>query len=135
MTYGANQYKKTSIQSAGRGQLLLMLYEAAVKNVKKASECIDKRDIAGKGQHIIKAHDIINELLNTLDFNVGGEIARELERLYNFMTDHLVKANVENSKDKLRVVEKLLSTLLDGWRGAVAQTQGGKAPGNSTPQK
>ncbi|MCM2324082.1 MAG: flagellar export chaperone FliS [Oligoflexia bacterium] len=129
--YGANQYKQTQVKTANRGQVLLMLYEAAIANVKKASLAIDKKDIAVKGMAIGKAHDIINELVATLDFNIGGEVARNLERLYNFMTEQLVKANLENSKEKLQTVQKLLETLLEGWKGAVEQVNknGGASAG------
>ncbi len=131
MTYGgggggANQYKQTAVKTASKGQILLMLYEAAIRNVKKASECIDRKDIAGKGMAIGKAHDIVNELATSLDFNTGGDIARDLERLYNFITSQLVKANIENSKEALQSVEKLLETLLSGWRVAVEQVAKGK---------
>lgn len=127
MSYGANQYKKTSIGTANRGQILIMLYEAAIKHIKTATVAIDKKDVAAKGMAIGKVHDIINELAATLDHNVGGNIAVELERLYNFMTEQLVQANIENSKDKLNTVRKLLETLLDGWRGAVDQVNSGKS--------
>jgi len=119
--YGANQYKQMSVKTANRGQLLIMLYETAIKNVKKASEAIERKDIPAKGMAIGKAHDIINELANTLDFEVGGDIARNLERLYNFMTETLVKANLENDKQQLETVQKLMETLLSGWREAVKQ--------------
>ncbi len=119
--YGANQYKVTAVTTANRGQLLIMLYEAAIKNVKKATESIQKKDLTAKGMAIGKAHDIINELMNTLDFNVGGKIAEDLERLYNFMAEQLIKANTENVSEPLQVTQKLLETLLDGWKGAVEQ--------------
>lgn len=119
--YGANQYKQTSIMTASKGQILLMLYEAAIRNVKKAAIAIDQKDLGAKGQAIGKTHDIINELLNTLDFEAGGNIAAELERLYNYIIETLIKANIENSKEKLLTVQKLLETLLEGWRGAVTQ--------------
>ena len=119
--YGANQYKQTSIKTANRGQILIMLYEAAVKNVKMATIAVDKKDLAAKGVYIGKVHDIINELTTTLDFEVGGDIARNLERLYNFMVEQLIKANMENSKAPLATVQKLLETLLDGWKIAVSQ--------------
>lgn len=119
--YGANQYKQTSIKTANRGQILIMLYEAAVKNVKMASIAIDKKDLAAKGLYIGKTHDIINELTATLDFEVGGDIARNLERLYNFMVEQLIQANMQSSKERLATVQKLLETLLDGWKVAVAQ--------------
>lgn len=120
-----NQYKQTSITTANRGQILIMLYEAAIKNVKKATESLEKKDLSAKGMAIGKAHDIINELMNTLDFKVGGKIAEDLERLYNFMAEQLIKANAENKAEPLQVTQKLLETLLDGWRGAVEQVNKG----------
>jgi len=139
--YGANRYKQTAVQTANPGQILILLYEAAIRNVKKASQCIDAGDMAGKGTHIGKTHDIINELNNTLNFEVGGEIARNLERLYNFMIEQLIRANTESSKEPLVAVQRNLETLLEGWRVAVAQTmKTGTAPvpspaaGNGDPR-
>ena len=123
--YGANQYKTMSIKTANRGQLLIMLYEAAIQNVKRATIAIDKGEIQAKGIAIGKAHDIINELLNTLDFEIGGNIARDLERLYNYMTEQMIKANFENSKVPLLAVLKSLETLLDGWKSAIEQVNKG----------
>ena len=127
MSNPANTYKSMAVKTASPGQILIMLYEGAIKNVKKASEAIEKKDLPAKGIHIGKAHDIINELTNTLNFEVGGDVARELERLYNFMTAQLVKANIENSREALASVQKCLETLLDGWREAVKQVQRGTA--------
>ncbi len=118
---GVNQYKQMAITTANRGQLLIMLYEAAIQNIKKSILALEKRDLASKGSAIGKAHDIINELLNTLNFEVGGNIAQDLERLYNFMTEQLIKANLENSKEPLLGVQKLLETLLSAWKEAVEQ--------------
>jgi flagellar secretion chaperone FliS len=123
--FGANQYKQMSITTASKGQLLIMLYEAAIRNVKKATIAIEQKSPEAKGVGIAKAHDIINELLNTLNFEVGGNIARDLERLYTFMTEQLVKANIENSKEPLNTVQKLLETLLSAWREAVDQVSKG----------
>lgn len=118
---GANQYRQTAVLTANRGQILLMLYEAAIRNLRTASACIDKKDIAGKGVAIGKAHDIVNELMNTLDHSVGGEVTKNLERLYVFMIEQLIQANLENSKEKLATVQKNLETLLEGWRAAVSE--------------
>ena len=134
--FGAGQYKQMQVKTAGRGQILIMLYEAAIQNVKKASLALDKKDLSAKGVAIVKVHDIINELLNTLDFEVGGQIARDLERLYNFITEQLLKANIENSKEALQAIEKTLNTLLEGWRVAVQEVNRNNAgAGNGSPQK
>jgi flagellar secretion chaperone FliS len=122
---GAQQYKQMAVKTANRGQILIMLYEGAIQHVKKASVAIDKGDTAAKGVAIGKAHDIVNELANTLDFEVGGAIAENLNRLYHFMTEQLLKANLESSKEKLQTVSNLLETLLSGWKEAVTQANKG----------
>ena len=53
-----------------------MLYEGAIKHLKKASESCQKKDLAAKGVAVGKAHDIIIELSNSLDFSIGGDIAK-----------------------------------------------------------
>lgn len=123
MTHPSNtqKYKQTSVKTANRGHLLLMLYEAAILNVKKAIEAIEKKDQKSKAFHIGKAHDIINELQNTLDFKVGGQIALDLDRLYSYMTEQLLKANLHQSSEALGVVLTILDNLLSGWRVAVEQ--------------
>lgn len=119
--HGANQYQKTAILTANRGQVLIMLYEAAVRHCRNATAAIEKKDLAAKGTSIGKVHDIVNELMNTLDHNVGGQISKDLERLYAFMIEQLMQANIENSKEKVLSVQKNLETLLEGWRGAIAE--------------
>jgi flagellar secretion chaperone FliS len=124
MKHGANRYKQTAVLTASKPQVLIMLYEAAIRHLRHASLAIDEGNIPQKGTSIGKAHDIINELMNSLNFDVGGTIAQDLERLYNFMTEMLVKANLENSKEDLQSVVKILENLLEGWRGAIQQLQG-----------
>lgn len=125
MSYGAKQYKQTSVTTASRGQILIMLYEAAIRNLRQATECIKVNDVPGKSKHILKAHDIVNELSATLDFKVGGQIAVDLERLYVFCMEQLFKANVENSIPSIEAVDKVLSNLLEGWRQAVSKLENG----------
>jgi flagellar protein FliS len=122
----ANQYRQTAITTASPGQVLIMLYEGAIQNVKRAHDCMEKKDIAGKGKYIGKAHDIINELSSTLNFEVGGDIAKDLEKLYNFIGSQLTLSNMNNTKEPLIHIIKLLDTLLSGWREAVQQVQKGQ---------
>lgn len=132
MTYGAKNYKQMQITTATPGQILIMLYEGAITNVKKATAALDAKNMPEKGKYIGKAHDIINELNNSLNHEIGGDIAKELERLYNFMVAQLLKANLENSKEPLSIVQKNLETLLDGWKGAVSKVQRETGLGSKT---
>jgi flagellar protein FliS len=121
-----NAYRQTAVTTASKEQVLIMLYEAAIKHLKKAAECCQKNDLAGKGTAVGKAHDIINELSNSLDFQVGGEVAKNLERLYSFMVEQIVQGNINNEPAKFDQARSMLETLLEGWKGAVAQLQAAK---------
>lgn len=129
--YGANQYKQMHVNTASRGQVLIMLYEAAIKHTRKAAEYINKKDLPKKGEHIGKAHDILAELCNTLDHTVAPHISQDLERLYQFMIEQMIKANMENNEALLLNNVKLLESMLGAWKVAVdayQKAQGGKPP-------
>ena len=117
--YGVNKYKQTSVTTASKGQVLLMLYEGAIKFCRQAIEATKANRRADKGIYILKVQDILNELSLTLDHNVGGDISKELEKLYNFMVMQITEANIKNDPKPLEVTLKLLETLYDGWKGAV----------------
>jgi len=119
MSYGLGAYKKTSVETASKEQILLMLYQAAIKNCKKAIEAIEQKNIAKKGEHIGKMQDIIVELSNSLDFEVGGEIAKELASLYDYILYSSTQANIKIDKTYLEGCLKVLNTLYDGWTEAI----------------
>lgn len=113
------KYKTTSVQSASREKILLMLYEGAIKFTKLAVKAIEEKKIADRGVNIGRAFDIIMELNNTLDHKVGGEVAVQLEQLYMFMLEQYTKANITGTVEPLQANLKLLNTLYDGWVQAV----------------
>lgn len=119
MSYGLGAYKKTSINTASKEQILLMLYQAAIKSCKKAIEAIENNDIAKKGEHIGKMQDIVIELNNSLDFEVGGDIAQELASLYDYLLHASTQANINIEKEPLDGCLKVLNTLYEGWREAI----------------
>ena len=73
------KYKSTSVLSAPREQVLLMLYEGAIKFNKLAIQAAEQKKIADRGQNILRAFDIILELQVSLDHNVGGDLAKQLD--------------------------------------------------------
>lgn len=119
MNYGLDVYKKTSVDTASKEQILLMLYQAAIKNCKKSIAAIENNDIAQKGEYIGKLQDIIIELNNSLDFEVGGDIAKELSRLYDYILYASTQANMDVNKGPLDGCLKVLMTLYDGWKKAI----------------
>lgn len=115
------KYKQTSVLSASREQILLMLYEAAIKFTKLAIQAAEQKKIADRGQNILRAYDIVMELNATLDHKVGGELAQQLESLYIFMMDQYTKANISGDPEPLRSNVKVLENLYDGWKQAMDQ--------------
>ncbi len=113
------RYKQTSVTSASREKLLLMLYEACIRFLKQALMAIDKKDIAGRGMNIGRAFDIVNELNNTLNHEVGTEIAKSLEQLYMFVSEQLTKSNATGQRKPLEDALKIMETLYSGWVEAI----------------
>jgi flagellar protein FliS len=119
MSYGLGAYKKTSVQTASKEQILLMLYQAAIKNCKKAIDAIQAKDVAKKGEFIGKLQDIVIELNNSLDFEVGGDIAKELSSLYDYILYSSTQANIKIDTEPLEGCLNVLNTLYDGWASAI----------------
>ncbi|MES2857503.1 MAG: flagellar export chaperone FliS [Bdellovibrionota bacterium] len=121
MNKSYQKYKTTSVQSASREKLLLMLYEAAIRFTKLAIQAAEEKKIADRGMYIGRAYDIILELNNTLDHKIGGDISKNLEQLYMFITDQYTQANIKGDAQHLKSALKILETLYDGWVKAVEQ--------------
>ncbi|MES3038339.1 MAG: flagellar export chaperone FliS [Bdellovibrionota bacterium] len=126
------KYKTSAVQTASREKILLMLYEGAIKFTKLGIKACEEKKIAERGMAIGRAYDIIMELNNTLDHNVGGEISKNLEQLYIFMMDQFTKANITGNADHLKTVLKLLENLYDGWVQAVEKVKKEQERGEGT---
>lgn len=114
-----SNYQKTHVTTASREKILLMLYEGAIRFTKQAKVAMQEKKIADKGKAISRATAILSELMATLDFKVGGQLAADLENLYVFMIDKLIEANINNSTESLDVVENILRTLYTAWKDVI----------------
>ncbi len=113
---GLHSYQVNDISTSSQSQLIIMMYDGALQAVNRSIECINQKDIAGRSRHILKAQDIINELSLALDMEQGGEVAKTLEQLYQFVLNQLIQANITSDKIYLETVIKVLSPLHDAWR-------------------
>ena len=127
MSYGIGAYKKTSIHTASKEQILIMLYQAAIKNCKKAIEAIENNDISKKGEFIGKLQDIVIELHSSLDFDIGGDVAKELSSLYDYLLFSSTQANIKIDKEPLEGCLRVLTTLAEGWALAIKKLRKEKA--------
>ncbi|MHD0644026.1 flagellar export chaperone FliS [Pseudomonas aeruginosa] len=134
MKSGAAAYARVGVESqamtASPLQLTCMLYEGAIKAIRKAKafmaemgEPNAKLDevVAQKGAAISKAIDIIGGLDSSLDKEIGGEMAQNLSSLYDYMSQTLTKANIHNDLGALDHVIVLLEDFLESWRKAGEQ--------------
>jgi flagellar protein FliS len=125
------KYKANSVQTASREKILLMLYEAAIKFVKKAIIACEEKNISDRGYNIGRAFDIVNELNNSLNHNIGGEMSKNLESLYMFITDQFVQANITGKAKPLNDALKILEILNEGWMQAIEKIKKENKAGQS----
>ncbi len=125
--YGAKAYHKTSIETASKEKILLMLYEACIRHLKRCKLAMEQKNYAEKGLALGKAQDILNELSNSLNHELGGDLSKQLEGLYLHMFQETTKANIENDPKKVDHCIKLMETLYEGWKGAVESLKPGEA--------
>ena len=112
----ARQYQQTQFATVDRGQLLLMMFDGAQRFLSQAEQRLPADDVAGFVTALGRAQAVIAELLSTLDHQRGGEIARNLDRLYRFMLDHLIEANVAKSVRHVGQVRRILGIIGDAYR-------------------
>jgi flagellar protein FliS len=122
---GKAAYLESRILSADPVELVAILYEHAILYTGHARECLAKRDIAGRSEKIARVIGIIGELDSSLNHSAGGEISANLARLYQYIRQRLVMANLQQQDEPLAEVERLLGTISEAWTGV--------ARGNDSP--
>jgi flagellar protein FliS len=123
-------YRETRIKTASQGQLIIMLYDEAVKHLDRGLELLNlnttgKRDpgrIEKINKAVLKAQEIITELMASLDFDQGGEIAQNLFSLYTWFNQELLEANVKQDQRRITIVRNMVNELRGAWSEVVAKT-------------
>jgi flagellar protein FliS len=113
------QYRNTGlegvVESASPHELVRLLMDGALTRIASAAGNTRRNEVARKGENISRAISIIEGLRTSLAHDAGGEVAANLEDLYEYMVRQLALANVRNDADGLMEVETLLSGLRDAW--------------------
>ncbi|UCZ52676.1 flagellar export chaperone FliS [Bacillus shivajii] len=110
-------YKKNSMETKSPGELTLMLYEGCLKFIKRAEKAIDENNIEDRNTNLIKAQNIIRELMVTLKTDV--EVAQNMMQLYDFILNRLVDANTNNDKKALKEAEQFVVEFRDTWKEVI----------------
>ncbi len=119
MTYNSNfinKYNQLNLEIDNPAKLILMLYEGALRFANFAKKAIKENDIEKKVKYINKTVDIFVELINSLDFEKGGQIAYYLNGLYAYQIELLTKANAENNTEYIDQVIHVIKELIEAWK-------------------
>ena len=124
MLKAAKAYLSTQVTTATQGDLLLLLYDTAIKHLKQAKEKMAVRDFAAKGLLITKAIEIVSELHESLNKEKGGEVAKNLSKMYFICNTKLLQANLHMDQGKLDEVVAILSGLRQAFAQIIPEYEG-----------
>lgn len=109
-------YRRSKVETATPHQLITMIYDAAIRWSREAAAALEVGDKAKAGMLLIKAQEAVTELMAALDFERGGDLAKQLYRLYTYMHKRLVHANIKSDHQAANEVAVLLDQLADAWK-------------------
>ena len=108
------QYNNSKVLTASPGELTLMLYEGAIKFCNIAIAAVEQKDIEKAHIHIVKVEKIIDYLRQTLDMKYP--VAQDFERIYSYLSQRLVEANIKKDAEILEEVNGHLRSVRDTWK-------------------
>jgi len=129
-TNAISTYRETRIKTASQGQLIIMLYDEAVKDLDRGLELLalntggktNPGNIEKISRSILKAQEIITELIVSLDFDQGGDIAKNLFSLYSWFNKELLESNISHDTRRITAVRNQLSELRSAWLEIAAKS-------------
>lgn len=122
-TNALSAYRETRVKTASQGQLIIMLYDEAVKQLDHGLELLalnnggkkDPARIEESGRAFIKTQEIITELMASLDFDQGGEIAQNLFALYTWFNQEILESNIAKKPGRIIHVRNMIFDLRNAW--------------------
>jgi flagellar secretion chaperone FliS len=117
------EYEAQRVLTATPMELILILYDGCIRCLNSALVAYDDvATIDGRNKvhgHLLEAQSYITELTCSLDVERGGEMAIQIERLYAFMVQHLVDANISGERAPIEEVKRMIEELREGWAQAM----------------
>jgi flagellar protein FliS len=116
MSQGVQRYAEAEVTVADPKRVLLLMFEGGLRFLRGARDGLANDDLACFMYHSQKAQGVISELLGTLDHDAGGDIARNLGRLYEFMLFHMTEGTAKRSVRHYDEVIRVFDTVADAYR-------------------
>ena len=117
----SQQYLTQQIMTASPAALMHMLYDKAINSLREAIQAIENNEIEARWKANSRALEIVSHMQGTLDMEKGGEIAKNLDRLFAYILSRLPRIDFRNDAQVAREVIGLLEPLRDSWRELAAQ--------------
>jgi flagellar secretion chaperone FliS len=121
-------YRDTEVLSSSAERLIPLMYEKLLVSLKRGAVCMRAGDIAGKHENLQRAQDLVYELLSSLDFDHGGEIATRLASLYAFWAREISQAGHSLQAGRLDKVADMVASLHESWVEAVRAVEASATP-------
>jgi len=115
------KYLEAQIKTASKEQLLIMLYDGAIQACQAAEILMDENKREPAGEKLMKAQNIVAELISSLHFDKNEEVAKNLAALYGYVYIQLMEANTKQSKEQIQNSKKILEGLRETWIEAFAK--------------
>ena len=112
-------YQATQISTATKEQLLLITYDIGIRSCQVAEGALEEKDYELSNKELVRAQNVIRELMVTLNVERGGDMAENLMKLYDFMHRYLVQANIDKDVAKVSIVTNMLRELRQTWEEAL----------------
>ena len=125
------QYRATKVETAGSVDLVVMLYQGAVRFIRLGIEAMERDDARTAHTNLVRAQDIVVELLGSLNREEGGQIAVQLASVYDYCFRRLVTANVKKDPEPAREVVGILRDLGTAWQEIAAQQRQAQSQGKA----
>ncbi len=122
-----NPYLKNQIETSTPEQILILLYDGAIKNLMQSKIFIEKKEIENSHNCLIKAQKIIQELQNSLNKDINTELYENLSGLYSYYIKRLIEANIKKDINPIDEVIEHLKGLRDTWKKAILENNKVKA--------
>lgn len=122
MAAGSAAYRRVEVETASPERLIVMLYNGAIRHAEDAKRTIALNDVRRTHDHLIRAQEIVTELRGALNFN-AGDVAHNLDRVYDYVHRLLVQANLKKDAAPLDECLGHLRELRDAWDQIAARPQ------------
>ncbi len=124
-------YQKAAVSTLDQKKMIVLLYDGAIKFLSIATNKMNGGDAYEAHTNLIRGKSIVAELLASLDMDAGGDIALNLQRLYAYMFNTLIDANLERDVKRVQEVIELLKQLREAWKVVESPKQASAGSNNA----